>query len=209
MERRHLLKAACFAGAAFPAISLADEGLIKLDSFPVYKQEMPYTCGPSSCRMVLEYLGVKLPEAEIAKAMGTKEAIGTSHSMYIKGYEKFLAEHETGLHPTIVKGEDGDVEMVREKVKEGLPVVASFLTENHFKPGTAVGHYCVLIGHSLKFHEFVIANPFGYVERMGVDKFWRLAKWWPDKGDIPEVPWWRTPHVPFMKRTLIVLEKKQ
>ena len=212
MERRKFFKVAG-AGATlalfdiFSKGSLAGQGSpIILENFPVYKQETPFTCGPSSVRMTLEFLGHPLPEKDIARRMGTKKMIGTSHGMLIRAYRKYLAELETGFTVEKITGKAATEDAVESSLKQGLPIIASFLTENHFKPGTSVGHYCVIIGIDREKKEFTLANPFGYKESIGIDHFWRLAEWNPGPGDIPGV---KNPKIlPFrLPRTLVVLEK--
>jgi len=54
-----------------------NETHIELDNFPVMKQETPYTCGPTSVRLVLDYLGHKLDEKDIARKMLATRYTGT------------------------------------------------------------------------------------------------------------------------------------
>jgi len=214
MERRLFLRdMAIGAGlsvyAGFSSHGWAEDALaeVVLKGFPVRKQETPYTCGPASVRMVLEFLGHKILEEEIAERMGTSKQFGTSHGRLKRAYNKYLNELETGLLAKTVRGKDVYVNLVADSLDMGLPVIASFLTENHFNPGTAVGHFCVIIGVNLKTRLFFMANPFGYREEVDIDLFWRLARWNPGKGDIPGVPYKKTPRLR-LPRTLVVLEKK-
>ena len=179
-----------------------------LENFPIYKQETPYTCGPAAARMVLEYLGHPLPEAELKRRMHTTPLLGTSPGQELKGLNYYLAQFHTGLLAKAVKGAAATNPVVLTSLQARLPVIASFITENYFKPGTLVGHYSVLIGYNPAAEEFTLANPFGYTFTINTARFWRLADWKPSPGDLPEgVKDLKVPWVPF-PRTLIVLEKQ-
>lgn len=181
---------------------------VLLEDFTVHKQETPYTCGPAAARMSLEYLGHKLSEAEIKKRMNTSALLGTSHGQLYRAYLKYLAEFNTGLEASIIRGVEATNRVVMESLHNNLPLIASFITENHFKPGTSVGHYAVIIGMDPAANTFTLANPFGYKETVDIDKFWRLAEWRPGPGDLPEnVKVLKLPKMPFL-RTLVVLARK-
>ena len=109
-----------------------------------------------------------------------------------------MEEYNTGLQAVRLTGKDANIAAIHASLCDGLPVVGSFLTENHFKPGTAVGHYCVFIGIDLGADTLTISNPFGYHEEVDRETFFRLMAWHPKNGDIPGVPWWKTP--PLMPR---------
>jgi len=187
------------------------DGPIILKNFPVHQQETPYTCGPCASRMVLEYLGHPMAEKDLAKAMGTNSLLGTSNGMLLRGFNKYLDQSGTGLLAKIIKGKDVSDQVVADSLRQGFPVIATFLTENHFKPKTPVGHYCVIIGIDPQKREFTLANPFGYIEKMNIDRFWRLAEWHPSAGDIPGVdPSKLRPYQALrLPRTLVTLSKRQ
>jgi hypothetical protein len=213
MERRLFLREmaigaglSVYAGFSSHGWAKEEQAEVVLKSFPVRKQETPYTCGPASVRMVLEFLGHRIPEEEIAERMGTSKRFGTSHGRLKRAYNKYLDELETGLLAKTIRGKAATENSVADSLDAGLPVIASFLTENHFNPGTAVGHFCVIIGVNLKTLIFTMANPFGYKEKVDIDLFWRLAGWNPEKGDIPGVPYKKTPRLR-LSRTLVVLER--
>ena len=217
MNRRSFLQNAAVGvgagvcGTAWPKLfwAAASESTvaIRLENFPLRKQETPYTCGPAAARMVLEYLGHPVPEAEIKKRFGTNPVIGTSNGQELRGLNRYLAEFKLGLAAKMLKGEAVTNEVVRQSLEARLPVLASFLTENFFKPGTEVGHYSVIIGFDPSADEFTLANPFGYLAQVNTAQFWRLAEWRPKPGDLPAgVKHAKGLPIP-LKRTIIVLEK--
>ncbi len=184
------------------------QGTYLLNDFPLHKQETPYTCGPASARMVLEFLGHPVPEYDIAKRMGTMKSLGTMPGQLLGGLNHYLAEFDTGLEAVTLRGGDASESAVAQYLEKGLPVIASFYTENFFKPGTRVGHYAVIIGVDFAKGEFTLANPFGYKEQVDIERFWRLAQWAPEPGDIPNVKKQTRP-LPFkLPKALVVLSGK-
>ena len=160
---------------------------VLLQNFPVYKQETPYTCGPASVRMCLAFLGHKLPEKEIARRMGTSPLFGTSPWQLLPAYNKYLKQFNTGLIAKDKLGKAANNQVIFKSISMGRPVIFTWLVENYFKPGTSVGHYCVIIGFDQNKKEFTIANPFGTIHPLEFDRFWRLAAFSPKSGDLPNL----------------------
>jgi len=200
---------AAWPGTGLGAGAAESSAAVLLEGFPLHKQETPYTCGPAAARMVLEYLGHPVAEAEIKRRMRTNPATGTLPSQEVRGLNEYLAEFKTGLKAKTLKGAEVANEVVLQSLRQKLPVIASFLTENFFKPGTLVGHYAVIIGLDPPADEFTLANPFGSIMKIATARFWRLAEWRPQPGDLPESVKGRKPlPVPF-KRTIIILRKER
>ena len=207
MNRRHFLQSLSVA-AALPAISAVPGRFaapLLLDPFPTHLQETPYTCGPVAVKLVLSFLGHDLPEAEIAKRMGTSPLWGTSNGQLLRAYKKYLAEFKTGYSAAIFTGDKFSPDFVANNLAQRRPLIATFLTENHFNPGHAVGHYIVIIGIDLQQNTFTLANPFGCTDVMPIDRFFRLAAWSPEKADLPGVK--RLPPKIHVPRTVVALVK--
>ncbi len=208
-----LICAFLLVGSSSSALNQAaaqPKGPILLANFPVHQQETPYTCGPAAARMVLEFLGHPMPEKDLAQAMKTNRLVGTSNGMMARGLNQYLDQTGTGLQAKIIKGKAATDQAVADSLRQGYPVIATFLTENFFKPGTPVGHFCVIIGIDPAKKQFTIANPFGYIETMDIDRFWRLAQWRPVAGDIPGVQFSKLrPYQTFcLPRNLAMLSEK-
>lgn len=60
---------------------------------PYYKQETNYTCGAACMRMVLESLGIKKSEKQIAKLLKTNKIIGTWHKNIPELAEKYKLDY--------------------------------------------------------------------------------------------------------------------
>src|SRR3972149_1718600 len=88
---------AAAGGYAWPAPAQMAGGAVLLDPFPLHKQETPYTCGPASLRMVLEFLGHAVPEKELARAMGTTSTTGTGPWGMNIAANRYLKKFGTGL----------------------------------------------------------------------------------------------------------------
>ncbi|HUT54144.1 MAG TPA: C39 family peptidase [bacterium] len=188
--RRNFLTAMSSAAAALSAHAWplqAREIAAVLDPFPLHKQETPYTCGPASLRMALEFLGHPLPEKEIARAMGTLSLTGTSPFGMHLAANHYLKKLSTGLRARDKIGKAATNDVIFSSISRKLPVIFTWLTENAFKPGTAVGHYSVIIGFDEARREFTIANPFGTIHPLDFDRFRRLAAWDPLPEDMPSV----------------------
>jgi hypothetical protein len=212
MQRRKFLKVTGLSAGAALAMSLGGKTFALgtdapdrkvLPDFPLYKQETPYTCGPASVRMCLAFLGHNLPEKEIAKRMGTSPLFGTGPWQLTPVYNRYLRELKTGLTAKDKLGRAATNQVIFDSIKNKRPVIFSWLVENDFRPGTAVGHYCVVIGFDQARREFTIANPFGYIHALDFDRFRRLAKWSPKPGDLPDLK--KTPHSYHLPPDLVVL----
>ena len=59
--------------------------MIKLKPF----RQRPGLCGPASLKMVMDYYGVSVSEAEIAKIAGASKEKGTSFEGLIKAAKRF------------------------------------------------------------------------------------------------------------------------
>jgi len=196
MRRRTFLKGmgiatgmAVFKGWGREALAADESGQARIvfENFPLHKQETPYTCGPASLRMVLEYLGHPLSEAEIAKKMGTKPKVGTSFWQMNRACNFYLKKFNTGLKARDKIGKAANDRLIFESIDRDRPVIFTWIAENHFDPGKLVGHYSVAIGFDKTRREFTIANPFGKIHPVDFDRFWRLCAWNPAAGDIPNV----------------------
>ena len=198
------LGAGVLAAQAYGIRIRADENSILLEKFPLHKQETPYTCGPASLRMVLEYFGHPLGEKEIAKAMGTNSHTGTAPWGMHHAANKYLKEFNLGMTARDKLGKRATNEVIFSSLEKKRPIIFSWLVENYFKPGSMVGHYCVLIGFDQTARQFTIANPFGTFDKIGFDRFWRLANWSPKPGDFPNVK--KVSAFPRLPADLLVLE---
>jgi len=197
MKRRNFLKASVLAAGAavagnfsFKTLAQAKDDLdrkVLLQNFPLFKQETPYTCGPASVRMCLAFLGHKLPEEEIASRMHTSSILGTAPWYLLPAYNKYLKEFNVGLIAKERKGKDANNQVIFDSIRINRPVIFNWMTENCFKPGTAVGHYSVVIGFDQDKKEFAVADPCGSgsFHPLGFEQFWHLAAWSPKKDDLP------------------------
>jgi predicted double-glycine peptidase len=136
---------------------------------PHHRQSKPHTCGPTSLRMVLEFLGLIKTEEELEMLAGTIEE-GTTPYNLIKAAESL------NLH-CYVKS-PSSVEEVKNFIDSGLPVIVSYFDTDEL-------HYSVIVGYDE--NKFYFNDPWDgtdQVEMMEIDKFvplWydrdKLDKW--------------------------------
>lgn len=143
--------------------------VILLPDFPVYKQQTDHTCGPATVRMILEYLGLRVTEPHLAARCAT-HPLGTLHWTLRVGFDQFLRK----IGYTVkMEGASPDVyEHIKDSLKENLPVMFIYAVEDHFHPGKKVTHYGALIGVDEPARTVTFANPFGYIESMGIEEWW-------------------------------------
>jgi len=100
--------------------------MIKLKPF----RQTPGLCGPASLKMVMDYYGVSVSEAEIAKAAGATREKGTS----IKGLIK-AAKH-SGFKTFLKK--NSSLKDLEYFLNKKIPVIVDWFDEDD-------GHYSVVV----------------------------------------------------------------
>jgi len=93
-------------------------------------RQTPGLCGPASLKMVLDYYGVSVSEAEIAKLSGASKEKGVSAEVLIRvakglGFRVFSKKN----------GNFGDIETF---VRKKIPVIVDWFLEDE-------GHYSVVV----------------------------------------------------------------
>jgi len=122
-------------------------------------------CGPASLKMVFDYYGVSVPEAQIAKAAGATRKKGVTPKGLVKAAEKFgfkaFFKEKCSL---------GDIGRF---VKRGVPVIVDWFSEDE-------GHYSVVTGIDGK--NIILMDPELKGERkIPLKKFFRI--WFDFSGD--------------------------
>jgi len=151
--------------------------LIKLSGFALHKQETPFSCGPASAKMALETLGIGVSEAELRKRMKTNPILGTLYGLLRRAYESCLQEHGMKMKVRIRSGSSVTGNTLAESLAKGRPIIVSFFTENHFRPGTMVGHYSMVCGIDEEKGKVYLANPFGSEDVIDLDRFWKMTEY--------------------------------
>ncbi|MBU4246455.1 MAG: cysteine peptidase family C39 domain-containing protein [Nanoarchaeota archaeon] len=99
---------------------------------PYHHQKNCYFCGPTCLKMVLETLGIKKTEDEIARIANTSEKCGTHHQGMIDACKKI--GFSCFVH------ENANMATVKAFLKAHLPVIIDW-TDNI----SEIGHYSVMI----------------------------------------------------------------
>lgn len=100
--------------------------MIKLKPF----RETPGLCGPASLKMVMDYYGVSVSEAEVAKSSGSTKEKGTSINGLIKAAKHF------GFH--VFLKENSSLEDLEYFIQRKIPVIVDWFAEDD-------GHYSVVV----------------------------------------------------------------
>jgi len=100
--------------------------MIKLKPF----RQSPGLCGPASLKMVLDYYGVSVSEAEIARVSGASSKKGTSKEGLIKAAKHFGFQ--------VFSKTESTLEDLRYFVKRGIPVIVDWFSQDD-------GHYSVVV----------------------------------------------------------------
>jgi ABC-type bacteriocin/lantibiotic exporter with double-glycine peptidase domain len=157
----------------------------KLSGFTLHKQETPVSCGPASAKMALEILGIKISESELRKRMKTNIVLGTLYGFLRRTYERCLKENGVNVQVRILSGPSVTSEVLAESLAKGWPVIVSFFTENHSRPGTMVGHYSVVYGIDERAGKVYLANPFGSEDIIDIDRLWKMTEYDLSEGKTP------------------------
>ncbi len=141
--------------------------MIKIKPF----RQTPGLCGPASLKMVLDYYGVSVSEAELAKAAGATKGKGVSK----KGLKK-AAEH-FGFKLFLKK--NSSLQDLKYFIKKKIPVIIDWFFEDD-------GHYSVVVDINKK--KVVIMDPSlkKGIREFSTEKFLRV--WFDFSGDYIKKP---------------------
>lgn len=106
--------------------------MLKLKPF----RETPGLCGPASLKIVMDYYGVSVSEAEIARIAGATQEKGVSIAGLIKAAKHFGFK-------ALVK-ENSSLDDLSRYIKKEVPVIVDWFSEDD-------GHYSVAAGLDSKY----------------------------------------------------------
>jgi len=146
--------------------------MIKLKPF----RQTPGLCGPASLKMVMDYYGVSVSEAEIAKAAGATRKKGTRIEGLIKAARHFGFK-------TFVK-KNSSLRDLEYFVKRKTPVIVDWFSEDD-------GHYSVVVDIDKK--NVVLMDPelrkiLVYIRRRKFSRETFLRIWFDFPGDFIREP---------------------
>jgi predicted double-glycine peptidase len=128
--------------------------MIKLKPF----RQRPGLCGPASLKMVFDYYGVQVLEAEIAKIAGASKEKGASIKGLIKAAKHFVFN--------VFLKELSSLTDLKYFVKRKIPVIVDWFFEDE-------GHYSVVVDIDKK--NVVIMDPsLKGLRKMPIEKFLRV-----------------------------------
>ncbi len=97
---------------------------------PFYRQEKNYTCGPASMRMVLESVGLRKSEKELARLLETNRISGTWNISFIKLAKKYKLKY--------VVNSNSDIKELKHLLRNSYYVIVCYFNSIEKK-----GHYSV------------------------------------------------------------------
>jgi ABC-type bacteriocin/lantibiotic exporter with double-glycine peptidase domain len=138
---------------------------IKPVKIPYYKQETGYTCGAACMRMILESMGIKKSEKQVANLLKTNKMIGTWHKNIAELAEKYKFDY------TIFRGATWlDLLFYKET---GWRIIVCFTNRENFF------HYCVV--KKINWHSIYLLDPSaGPKERYFIPDF--KKRWYDHEG---------------------------
>jgi len=142
--------------------------MIKLDNFPIRRQQTPYTCGYAAISMISSFLGKQIEEEEIPKGFLFKIVKGFIPWQFIKTFERYLPDYLIKLR---VAPKKIIVETIFQQLKNGIPVPILYSTVNDFDMPNLVIHYAIVIGIDQRKTKVILANPFGYEKVLEIGDF--------------------------------------
>ena len=110
-------------------------------TFPFYKQETVWTCGPAVMRMSLEKLGIKKSEKQLIKILKTNKIKGTSNKDFSRVAEQYKLNYIVKRNSTIE-----DLKYFSKK--------RYILIFCYYYPKEKIGHYSILKKIDYKFIYF-------------------------------------------------------
>lgn len=140
--------------------------MLKLKPF----RETPGLCGPASLKIVMDYYGVSVSEADIARVSGATQEKGVSTAGLAKAAKHFGFK-------TLVK-ENSSLDDLRYYVKKEIPVMVDWFSEDD-------GHYSPVVGLDDKYI-YLQDTQIKKVRKMGKRDFTRV--WFDFPGDRIKTP---------------------
>jgi predicted double-glycine peptidase len=128
--------------------------MIKLKPF----RQRPGLCGPASLKMVFDYYGVQVSEAEITKISGATKEKGVSKEGLTKAAKHFGFQ--------VFSKEKSSLSDLKYFIKRKIPVIVDWFFEDE-------GHYSVVVDIDKK--NVVFRDPsFKGLRKMPIEKFLRV-----------------------------------
>jgi len=128
--------------------------MIKLNPF----RQTPGLCGPASLKMVFDYYGVQVSEAEISKITGASKEKGVPKEGLIKAAKHFGFQ--------VFSKEKSTLSDLKYFIKRKIPVIVDWFFEDE-------GHYSVVV--DIDKNNIVFRDPsFKSLRKMPIEKFLRV-----------------------------------
>jgi ABC-type bacteriocin/lantibiotic exporter with double-glycine peptidase domain len=137
---------------------------------PYYKQQTPFTCSLACLRMILESIGRKFTEEELAKTIGFNPKVGVSPSMILKVCEIVNVDCQLQFEITLAK--------LKELLSKNIFPI-TLLDPRILYGLTEVGHNHFIVIKDISEEKIIINDPDGEYggenKQIAIQKF--LESW--------------------------------
>ena len=97
---------------------------------PYYRHEKDWTCGPVCARMILQSIGIKKTEKELAKFLNTNKKEGTRNRSFLELSEKYKLNYKVERN--------SNIEELKKSIKSGYKIIVGYYLESEKQGHLAV-----------------------------------------------------------------------
>lgn len=152
-----------------------------INNFDLVKQKRSNTCGYATAAMVINYLtGKEITEDFLVE----NDPIGENGITFYK-LEEVYNKYLTNYNPEIVcENKEKTFEIIRDSLREEVPLHILYLTPNELEDGKEVLHYAALIGYDEDADIFILADPYGNNKSISRENYFEKVSF--NQKSLPE-----------------------
>jgi predicted double-glycine peptidase len=143
---------------------------IELENFPVYGQLYSYSCGPTTISMVYSYLEKPKSEKDLLRELDLENRKkGMLPKTFLKYIRQSLKGYSVNLENNITDSQV--LTLIYSQLEKGIPVPVYFSTINHWDKPNYDTHFSVVTGIDIREEKVIIANAYGFREKVNIKDF--------------------------------------
>jgi hypothetical protein len=143
---------------------------VKLEKFTVYSQQYSWSCGPTTISMVYTYLiGAKNEMSVLEENRLIDRKRGMQPLTFRKYLKDTLKGYDVELKNNITDSQV--IKIIYGQLSRGIPVPVYFSTINDWDRPHYDTHYSAVTGIDLNDNTVIIANAYGYEEKININDF--------------------------------------
>lgn len=139
-----------------------------INDFKLINQKRNNTCGYATAAMIISYLNNKEINEDFLLENEPFDEKGITFSKLSDVYKKHLKEYKAEI---IYGDKEKTISIIKESIKENIPLHILYLTKNVMGNGENVLHYSAVIGFDEKDDAFTIADPYGSIKTINNKEF--------------------------------------